>query len=384
MFAWFDHLLAFVLVVAVPAYVGLVAWPKVKRRVAEERPNVRVRLYWSNIVFQWTLTALALLIWLFADRPAADLGLGAAGGWRVWGAAGIAAVIAGLLGAQYVLALRSAEGRRGLRAQLEEAAPFVPRDRREMRHFAAVSVTAGICEEVLYRGFLIWYVCGVTGTSAPGVAAAVVVSSVVFGLCHLYQGPRNSVRVGVLALVFGGLYVLAGALWVVMALHAAVDVAGGLLAVALMRRRSYDGRVQLQRTFDASPQEVFEAWTRPELLAKWAWGSLSRDVEAEVDLRVGGTYRLTTARQDGEPWAFSGHYLEVVSGRRLAYTVEWTAPMGYESDGERVSVELRRRGEQTEVIFVHEGIPEEAARRVHAEGWSNTFDRLAEVLRMGG
>ena len=99
----------------------------------------------------------------------------------------------------------------------------------------AIALTAGVCEEVLYRGFLIWYVAQFTGTTAMGTIAAVAVSSIVFGAGHLYQGPASAGRIAGFAAVAGAIYVVSGSLWIVMALHVFVDIAGGLLAVTLFQ-----------------------------------------------------------------------------------------------------------------------------------------------------
>ncbi len=143
-------------------------------------------------------------------------------------------------------------------------------------------------------------------------------------------------------------------------------------------------RLRLERVFDAPVDKVFEGWTSPDALARWAWGSIGADVTADVDLRPGGRYEIATARPDGTTWTFSGTYLEVVKPTRIAYTVEWSAPMGYESPGEKVTVEFHAQGDRTAMEFVHEGVPNEKARQVHAEGWENTFDTLAELLRESG
>ena len=234
-----DHLLAAVLVFGIPLYAALYAWPRMKQRMATAEPGVRIATYLWNIGLQWLLTAGALVVWITAGRPVAGLGLGVEGvwaGWRFWTSCGVVAVIAGMLTAQYVLALRSVTHRRTLRRQLEQTAPFAPRSGREMRTFAALSLTAGVCEEILYRGFLIWYVATFTGAdSKTGIGTAIVLAAAVFATGHLYQGAAGAGKVFVLGLVAGALYVLAGSLWLVMFLHAYIDLAGGLVAVALYR-----------------------------------------------------------------------------------------------------------------------------------------------------
>ncbi len=147
------------------------------------------------------------------------------------------------MAAQFVAALRTPESRHKGRASFGEAAFILPHSRGEMRFYMVVAVTAGVCEEVLYRAFLIWYVTQFTGTTALGLAAAVAISSIAFGVGHLYHGPVVAGRIVGMAAFAGTLYVVSGSLWIVMALHVFVDVIGGVLAVALFQDDSAGGRV---------------------------------------------------------------------------------------------------------------------------------------------
>ena len=106
---------------------------------------------------------------------------------------------------------------------------MIPRKGLERRIWVGVSLTAGICEEILYRGFFLWYL--MTWLSAP---TAVVVSSLIFGASHLYLGRGGVIRASVTGAVLGAAYLLTGTLWVPMALHAMVDVASGFTASAAL------------------------------------------------------------------------------------------------------------------------------------------------------
>ena len=93
--------------------------------------------------------------------------------------------------------------------------------------------------------------------------------------------------------------------------------------------------VRIERTYDAPPEAVFDAWTNPEVLRRWWKLSESDDVEvADVDLRVGGGYRLSMRSADGEEHTVAGQYREVERPHRLVYSWAWqgTGPTaGYES-----------------------------------------------------
>ena len=89
----------------------------------------------------------------------------------------------------------------------------------QVRIAVAASLTAGFCEEVLYRGFFLWYLMTWIPTSV-----AVGISAVIFGVAHLYQGLGGVIKAVVAGAVFGAAYLLTGSLWVPILLHATVDV----------------------------------------------------------------------------------------------------------------------------------------------------------------
>jgi membrane protease YdiL (CAAX protease family) len=108
---------------------------------------------------------------------------------------------------------------------VESMRSLLPRDDADEASFRVLSVTAGICEEVLYRGFALAVL-----TPLVGVIGAVIGSSIGFGLGHAYQGSGGFLKTTAVGLVMAGLVLLAGSLWVAMVLHAAVDLNGGALA----------------------------------------------------------------------------------------------------------------------------------------------------------
>lgn len=137
--------------------------------------------------------------------------------------------------------------------------------------------------------------------------------------------------------------------------------------------------VRVERTYAAAPDDVFDAWTNPEVLRRW-WGAgpTIRPAGCDVDLRVGGRYVLRMRdEQSGEQHVVGGEYREVERPRRLVYTWAWQAGPnpGHESV---VAVEFRADGDRTTVVLEHSGLPDEGSRRRHGEGWRATFESLAE------
>ncbi|MHC4305696.1 MAG: SRPBCC family protein [Planctomycetota bacterium] len=138
--------------------------------------------------------------------------------------------------------------------------------------------------------------------------------------------------------------------------------------------------VRLTWSFEAPAHRLFEAWSDADQYRRWAWGQLGSGTEATVECRVGGQYRVSTKRPDGGAWSFWGEFLECVPNERLVYTVNWTAPMGYESSGETVEVVFRQSDRGTDIEFVHKGVPSQEAREEHRKGWADTLQTLSKML----
>ncbi len=148
----------------------------------------------------------------------------------------------------------------------------------------------------------------------------------------------------------------------------AVSAAGTSLAVTRVIRR------------DAA--SLFAMWTQPSHLVRW-WGP--RDVAciaAEVDLRVGGRYRIGNRLPDGRVLWIGGAFEVVEAPQLLIYTwrIELDSPADEGSSAataERVTVRFETTGVGTLVSVLHEQIADDATRASHAHGWEGCLDGLA-------
>ena len=147
----------------------------------------------------------------------------------------------------------------------------------------------------------------------------------------------------------------------------------------------------IDRTFDAPVKRVYRAWTDPEDLARWIWASLGKDVRAELDVRVGGAYRIYSnvagGRHQGEGWSgMCGLYVDVEPQRRLAFTLHWDADVGYNRPDaltldEAVIVTFAPAGEGTRMVMMHMGIPDDGQSVLeHRRGVEESLDMLADVV----
>jgi uncharacterized protein YndB with AHSA1/START domain len=136
--------------------------------------------------------------------------------------------------------------------------------------------------------------------------------------------------------------------------------------------------LSITRKFAVAPEKVWRAWTDPQALKQWMAPSDAFSVLlAEVDVRVGGKYRIVMQAPDGEKHDVSGVYREVVTNRKLVFTWAWISTPERES---LVTVELRAAGGGTEFTFKHEQFFDAAARDRHQEGWDGCIGSLERFL----
>jgi uncharacterized protein YndB with AHSA1/START domain len=131
------------------------------------------------------------------------------------------------------------------------------------------------------------------------------------------------------------------------------------------------GALVVERVLAAGPDEVFDAWTTPSRMA--AWMSPVGAAEAEVDLRVGGSFRVVMVEARLE---HSGEYLEIDPPRRLVFT--WISPFTG-AEPSVVTVEMLPHDDGTRVVLTHERLPEDVVDG-HRDGWRTMVGRLARVL----
>jgi membrane protease YdiL (CAAX protease family) len=231
----FDHLLAVVLLLVLPA---LSAWdmPRLGRRIAADPLNARTNAYLWNMAILWGLTTALIVAWWWAGRPVRDVGLqlpDSAAGW--WWTLLICCAVIGLIVQQAYAFARSPDAHAKIRKQFELQPGLqvvLPSTPREFRVYSGAAVTAGICEEVLYRGYLLWYFQSLV----PG-GVAIAAAVVAFGVAHAYQGWRGIFSTGVAGACAMAVYLLTGSLLAPILLHATLDLVNGFTIYRASRAR---------------------------------------------------------------------------------------------------------------------------------------------------
>jgi uncharacterized protein YndB with AHSA1/START domain len=141
--------------------------------------------------------------------------------------------------------------------------------------------------------------------------------------------------------------------------------------------------LHMKRVLTASRERVFRACTEPDELAEW-WGPKGFTAPSvELDLRLGGNYRIAMQPPDGDLFYLSGEFRVVDPPAQLAYTFRWEDP---DPDDQETVVTLSfgDLGDSTELVFTQRAFATEGRRALHEQGWTDGLDRLQELMSQAG
>jgi uncharacterized protein YndB with AHSA1/START domain len=138
--------------------------------------------------------------------------------------------------------------------------------------------------------------------------------------------------------------------------------------------------LSLQRHYAVAPEKVWRAWTDPQALKQW-WGPGGPEAVSlvQLDVRVGGRFRIVFGGPQGDEHEVQGTYKEVVPNRRLAFT--WTWPRTTPERESLVTITFKPAAGGTELEFVHAQHFDEKVRDGHLRGWSEAFVKLERYLQ---
>ncbi len=237
------------LYLAYESAVSLKKYRRLQQQIADGDPDARPRFYRDILRFEFAsaLLALAALRFDWSRLTPSHLQIGDTAFGQWWSFAWQHAdrqFLAGLAAGAIVALIGLAINRRRERRLNQQAPAVLPRWRklipdfsalipatpRERALFALVALSAGVCEEIVYRGWLLDALHGVVGLRG---GILVVVAAVCFALGHYYQGIVGMLVTGILGLMLCGLYIASGTLLVPIVVHALIDLRVALLPPAM-------------------------------------------------------------------------------------------------------------------------------------------------------
>lgn len=143
---------------------------------------------------------------------------------------------------------------------------------------------------------------------------------------------------------------------------------------------SPEATLKVRRIFQAPRDRVFRAWTDAKELAAWFAPSAEYCTRVpELDLKVGGKYKVEMHHKGGNISTVGGTYREIKPPEKLVFTWRWeNDPTKHES---LVTVEFMDFGSSTEILLTHTELPNAEQREKHGEGWNGCLMMLEEYVR---
>lgn len=228
-----DHVLAVVIALAYPIRGAFALRGRLRDTSSAGLATMRLRVYRVAMAALWASTLAIVALWIVNGRG--------------WGIIGLhPAFNGGTIGIFFGLVLVAAvvfrQARKGVDERQAEAMKrrigggerLLPHSGRELTEFSLLSISAGVCEEVIYRGFYVWYLQALGLPLLPAAAAACVI----FGFAHLYQGVRGVLLTTVVGGFLAGVYLLSGSLFPGMLIHALMDLYTGRMMFEVFRREA--------------------------------------------------------------------------------------------------------------------------------------------------
>ncbi len=151
-----------------------------------------------------------------------------------------------------------------------------------------------------------------------------------------------------------------------------------------VRTEPGDDPIIVDCTLEASPSDVFEAWTDPEIIMQWFGPRPNTLASATIDLRVGGQWCFVKSKNEEGTTGFEGEYLIIEPAKRLAFTwAQFTNSVDGEKDltpFSKVEIEMDAVGQETHLRLIHSSLPDKAAATDFAGGWERAFGNLLPLM----
>jgi membrane protease YdiL (CAAX protease family) len=220
----------------VTSILGIIEINRIKEAIISE--NVRVKLYLKGIIEGWIPAFAVLAICLLLNINLHDIGLRKLSfGFNIWFNTTtfvVSGILLALLINQIISYIASARYREKIKAHLTKKSQdnhygavmnniMVPRSKKEKHLFLYVSLTAGICEEVILRGFL-YYILQMIFPNLT-IIAILIISSIVFGALHSYQGINGVIKTTIIGALFGCIYLVSDSVIPGIIIHFIMDFA---------------------------------------------------------------------------------------------------------------------------------------------------------------
>lgn len=222
-FNWFDHIFALLVLVIIPAMS--LRSDKMSLEMVEALPPKK-HLFYTNGLMLLIGALLVITSWNVSNKPWAMLGFDfIKNDPLVW------ILCLAILVFYFGDILYGYFDKNYMNSRMEELQYIVPLNWEEFKPYIFLAFSAGICEEIVFRGFLVTYISHHFAHLDYGLWLAIIIPALVFSLSHLYQGWWAVLKIFIISMLFGAIFIYSGSLILVIAIHITIDLVSGTFAV---------------------------------------------------------------------------------------------------------------------------------------------------------
>jgi hypothetical protein len=225
-----DQLLVVILGLVLPFFSGIRGSEQMHKVHFDEA--TRRRFFLSNSLVLWVLAAVAMGIWYWNERPWSLMGFQKIVNQPLtWVAT---AAFVGFYVIEVIQNYLQKDQQQKTFEQWEHNIPFLPESYRELPAYILLCLSAAICEEIMYRGFMVNYFINPMRDGFPWIA--VIFPAVMFSIAHFYQGYEAIGKIFILSALFGVIFIVSKSLLIVIVLHFLIDLFGGITAIYFRKK----------------------------------------------------------------------------------------------------------------------------------------------------
>ena len=229
-----DHILVLIYGLVIPFMSGVKSLENFQNIQFTEA--IRRRFYLANSLFLCLAAVVILVTWWLHDRPFDAMGFRLSIDVKNQELTfSLIALLAILYAGDLLMSIRKWKKRDLTVDTLDDTTPFLPRKLRELPAYIVMCISAGVFEEIIYRGYMVTYFLPEYNFSTGLPVLAVTAPAFLFSLAHYYQGWQAVLKIFLLSLLLGIIFLSSGSIWVVMIIHFLIDLIGGLVAMRLMK-----------------------------------------------------------------------------------------------------------------------------------------------------
>jgi len=231
-----DHILFIIIGLVIPFMSVLQGKPDMSG--FDFTPKQKIALYYSNGLLMWLASFLIVGAWLFYGRDIVSFGFSLPKMSKV--VIGCTVLFIVLYFGDLVFETISPARKQETISKLADNTPFLPSNNRELAHFTFAAFTAGVCEEIIFRGFFINYLLAFSGHTIIGQWSAILLPALLFSVVHIYQGHKAVLKILLAGILFGIIYYWSGSLLIVILLHFLMDMISAYVAMKLLATKTVE------------------------------------------------------------------------------------------------------------------------------------------------